>query len=270
MTSKQGDNVRQQRHRDAGLDLEIAELCLMMALCRRELLSLKAGFDRDQPRHPRGSGRIGGRWRDAGGSGRGPRVVRPPRSRTPARPLKLPPAGVGHNGGPPLEDPPPQIPERDPGTERARHRIAKGAAIWLLRALRRAPDVRIRIVAIALEKVGYLGGYFEDIEAALDRPRSIDELRRAVRSQAGRPGTQIHHIVERTPALQDGFSASQIDGYENLVRIPRYRHEEITAWYQTRNDNYGGRTPRDHLRGRSWEERLRIGLDKLREEGLIE
>jgi hypothetical protein len=31
-----------------------------------------------------------------------------------------------------------------------------------------------------------------------------------------------------------------IDGRANLVRIPKLKHEDITAWYQTKNPGFGG------------------------------
>jgi len=70
---------------------------------------------------------------------------------------------------------------------------------------------------------------------------------------------QLHHIVEQTPAEQDGFPRSQIDGHENLVYMPTLKHYEISAWYQTRDDRLGGLSPRDYLRGKGWEERYEMG-----------
>jgi hypothetical protein len=92
-------------------------------------------------------------------------------------------------------------------------------------------------------------------------------LQRAVGTP--KAGYEIHHIVEQTPAEQDGYRRSQIDGPENLVRIPTLKHREITGWYQTRNDDYGGVSPRDYLRGKLWEERTRIGLDALIEHKVL-
>jgi len=60
-----------------------------------------------------------------------------------------------------------------------------------------------------------------------------------------------------------------INALENLVRIPRFKHWEITGWYMTRNENYGGSAPRDHLRGKNWDERWRIGLDALIRHGVL-
>jgi hypothetical protein len=249
-----------------------------VAALRLKSLTFKAGFDPGQVRHPRGSGRISGRWRRGGGGTPlqvdvpGPRTT-PAAEGSPRTPpksprLKLPKPGIGHNGGPPMEDPP-ELPKRDPGSDTARNRVAKRWTLWLLRALRRLPERRIALAARALEAVGYLTGFFDEIETALDEPRPLDDLRRAVKAEADRDGTHVHHIVEKTSAEQDGYPKSTINGYDNLVRIPRYRHEEISAWYQRRNPQYDWQSPRNHLRGRSWEERFLMGLEQLREKGLL-
>ncbi len=60
-----------------------------------------------------------------------------------------------------------------------------------------------------------------------------------------------------------------IESSDNKILIPRYKHWEITAWYGTRSDKFGGLTPREYLRGRSWEERYRIGIEMLVEKGVL-
>ncbi|MCB8839325.1 hypothetical protein [Aurantimonas sp. VKM B-3413] len=266
------------------LRAQIAGLRVSLAARR---LGRKHNFDPNQPRWPKGSGGISGRWRDAGGGSAGARPVRyagltgkGPKTRSDAFPtapgktrrLRLPPPerlppGIGDNGGPPLEDPP-EIPKRDPGSDRGRFPIAKRTAFWLLRALKRG-DRRVAIVVAAIESIGYLTGFFDEIEASIDGPKSLDELRRAVKEQDGRKGTHVHHIVEKASAEQDGFPKSMIEGENNLVRIPRYQHENISAWYQRRNPDYDWQSPRRYLRGRSWEERMQMGLDLLIKEGLL-
>jgi hypothetical protein len=86
-------------------------------------------------------------------------------------------------------------------------------------------------------------------------------LQRAV--QEPKPGYDKHHIAEQTAAERFGFTRSQVNDPENLVRVPRLRHYEITGWYGTRTDEYGGLSPREYLSDKSWEERRRVGLDAL-------
>jgi hypothetical protein len=61
------------------------------------------------------------------------------------------------------------------------------------------------------------------------------------------------------------FGDRRIDSRENLVRIPVLKHIDISAWYSTRNEDLGGLSPRDYLRDKSWEEQMRIGLNRLRD-----
>lgn len=100
-----------------------------------------------------------------------------------------------------------------------------------------------------------------------DAPKSLKELQSAV--DTWRAGTDRHHIVEQTSAEEDGFPRSIIDSPENLVRIPRLKHYEITGWYQKQSPDYGGQTPRDYLRGRSWAVRYAVGLDALKRFGVL-
>ena len=38
------------------------------------------------------------------------------------------------------------------------------------------------------------------------------------------------------------------------------KHWDINAWYQTKNEEFGGLSPREYLRGKNWEERRDVGL----------
>ena len=60
-----------------------------------------------------------------------------------------------------------------------------------------------------------------------------------------------------------------IHGPENLVRIPRFKHWEINAWYMKRNRAYEDLPPRDYLRGKDWATRTRVGLDALTQHGVL-
>ena len=99
------------------------------------------------------------------------------------------------------------------------------------------------------------------IEAYRDEPKTLEELQRA--ASTPKRGYDIHHIVEQTSADQDGFPRSVIDGPDNLVRIPRLKHREINGWYGRLNRDFGGRSPREYLRGKDWSERVKVGLEAL-------
>jgi hypothetical protein len=105
------------------------------------------------------------------------------------------------------------------------------------------------------------------IEAYADPPKSLEELQDAVSTPAR--GYDIHHIVEQTPAAQDGFSRSLIDSPDNLVRIPTLKHWQITGWYMTPSEDYGGLSPRSYLRGKSWQERVQVGYRGLIRAGVL-
>ena len=145
-----------------------------------------------------------------------------------------------------------------------RNRAAREAS----RNLSQVPVVR-RVPAIL--RLLELGRIARDAALTLiaeqDPPRSLEDLQQAVSRPA--IGYDIHHIVERTPAEQAGFPRSLIDGPENLVRIPTMKHWEITSWYATPNDEFGGLSPRNYLRGKDWTVRYQVGKFALIEHGVL-
>jgi hypothetical protein len=60
-----------------------------------------------------------------------------------------------------------------------------------------------------------------------------------------------------------------IDSRDNAVRIPTMRHEDINGWYSKPNDEYGGMSPHDYLRDKSWDERRSVGLKALIENEVL-
>jgi hypothetical protein len=116
-------------------------------------------------------------------------------------------------------------------------------------------------VVAATGAVWLYSQYKANIEAYQDAPKTLGELQSAVASP--KAGYDTHHIVERN-AENDGFEKSQINDRDNLVLIPRMKHWEITGWYKTRSEEFGGLSPRDYLRDKSWEERRAVGLYALR------
>jgi hypothetical protein len=195
----------------------------------RHYWALKAGFNPEQPRDEYG------RWTDTNGN------VAPPRRNQ--LPGKIPSGD------------PPEIPKERPPTSRGRTTALKAAARF------GGPIGKI------IEAAEWIREHSPLVEAYRDPPKSLEELQRDV--SAPGLGYDIHHIVEQTQAENDGFTREQIDSTENLVRIPRMKHWEINGWYQTENPAFGGETPREYLSGRSWEVKRAVGLEALRNAGVL-
>lgn len=198
---------------------------------RRHEWALKAGFNPDQPRVPKGNS-DGGKWSGDGNSSGGP------------------------DGG---DSNSPEGQGGRPARSRDRMIIVKEIA-------RRIVQTGETVVTIA-RMSSWLQTYSSQINTYNDPPKSLDELQRAASTSA--PGYDIHHIVEQTQAERDGFSREIINGPDNLVRVPRLKHQEINGWYQSKNDEFGGRTPREYLNGRSWEVRRSVGLEALKKYGVL-
>lgn len=217
----------------------------MSALTHLRVLVEKGGFNPDQPRVPGGNPE-GGQWTRGDGSGQG---------RQP---------GIGDNGGPSLDLPDaPKDPLNDRG---AKIRAAKALAKEIARqALRRVGPVGLAITAI---EVGHwLYTEYPSIRSYQDEPKTLAELQQHAGQR--RPGYEDHHIVEQGTHLRDGFPRSMIDGAENVVSIPKYRHHEITGWYMRPNPDFGMQTPRNYLRGRDWSEHVRVGHEAMRKYGVL-
>lgn len=67
----------------------------------------------------------------------------------------------------------------------------------------------------------------------------------------------------------DYLDQDQVQSPANVVRIPYYRHKDVQSYYQTPNPNLGGLTPRQYLRGKSYEEQFEFGLQALRDLGIM-
>lgn len=258
--------------------MECRGLQVLLAFATLRRLTLKSGYRESQPRWPKGSGDISGQWRDEGRRRGGTRtaavevyITRQPPSGDPKTPPKVPrlrppSPGTGHNGGPPLEDPP-QIPKDRPPTEHQRIRVAKALARWMAKAAARRLLGPLGLVVDVVELVEWLNAYYPEIESYFDAPKSLDELRRLASSRQS--GYEIHHIVEEASALKDGFPNSIVNGPQNLVRLPKYKHQAITGWFARINEEYGELAPRDYLRGKSWDERFSIGIERMIEEEVL-
>lgn len=237
--------------RELAFDRELAAIRQEHAALRRALaevkfalLARKAGFDPDQPRVPAGNSG-GGQW-TSGGEGRGSGSDGTERNES----------GEGRD---PFSFPLPMLQLEEPSTTRERNGFIKEAARWLARALRIGGPTSSFLAA--LDALSWLDTDRPFLDAYLDDPKTLDELQRGASER--KRGYNVHHIVEQTSAEQDGFSRDLIDSPENLVRIPALKHWQITGWYMKSNEEFGGLSPRNYLRERSWDERVRVGLEAL-------
>jgi len=222
----------------AALRSEVLGLRLHLALKRVWAALLKANFDPNQPRVPRGHPH-GGCWTRVGGPG-----------------LPVLPA----SGDEPFQEPYP-----NPRTWSERYANSRALARWLRK--RGVPAHLGRRHIDAIDTAGTLYEFYAFIIAALDEPKTLEELRQAAATH--RPDYHVHHIVEQTPAKKEGWPRSMIDAPENKVSIPHYKHEQITAWYGRINPDFGNMKPRDYLRDKSWEEKMRVGLQALIKHGVL-
>lgn len=219
---------------------------------RRHALALKAGFNPDQPRDEQG------RWTDAGGGA-----------------IALPEIVVGAEdtefgdddelddllyvqlaGDVPTGDEPPKLPKERPTTLSKLIRVGRIAARYY------------RVLDLVLEVAPYLEEIKAEVRASFDPPRSLQELQEAVSTPE--KGYDIHHIVERATRNPDGSEDAMINAPDNLVRIPRWKHWELNAWYERPREELGGLTPRQYLREKDWQQRRSLGLEGLRTVGILQ
>ncbi len=204
---------------------------------------VKAGFDPNQPRVPAGNP-DGGRWTSTGGG-----------SSASSRTQNASPGALT------------SIPEEKPASARIRHAIikelAKEAAIL---AVGGAGDGAVGLLLTTMNVASWVHDYGPFIQSYIAPPRTLEELQDAVSTPSR--GYDIH-IVEQTPAEQDGFPRSMINSRENLVRIPTLKHWQINSWFATKNEELDGLSPRQFLRGKDWSERIRIGWKALIDAGVL-
>lgn len=226
----------------------------------------KAGFDPDEPCIPKGEPGAG-EWTFEDGSGAGePQngdAGRGEGSYGSDTPTEPPPAAGA-------DEIPPRIPEEPPATAKERNNFVRRAALWLADASEAQLQLYFRMLEMAVWPIEYLPA----IRSYLDAPKSLEELQDAADNSTQR-GYQDHHIVERQsgsldPASNASRFGDRLERRDNIVRIPQWKHVEISSWYSTLNtEEYGGQTPRQFLRGRSWEEQYSLGLQKPRDFGVL-
>ncbi|MCO5129853.1 MAG: hypothetical protein M9932_04725 [Xanthobacteraceae bacterium] len=240
-------------------------------------------YNPNQPRVPAGQPG-GGRWTDGGGGSAGPMgnvgfgdlselddfsdLFQIAPYETDLDGVQLagePPEGIGHNQGPPLDEPP-AIPEQRPQTRSERMDFVRSAVSWIGRVGRYSPVVGMFLGA--LDQAEDLKGLTDAIKTANDPPRSLEELQERVTLPSD-AGYQDHHIVGQFEQNRTRFGSEQIDSVDNLVRIPTLKHYEINAWYSRQDERFGNLSPRDYLRDKIFDEQRRIGLNALREVGVL-
>ncbi|WP_204376735.1 hypothetical protein, partial [Methyloceanibacter marginalis] len=166
------------------------------------------------------------------------------------------------------DDKPPKFPEERPRSSRGRSRVYKELAKWIARGVvKEVVGKRITALLTIVDEAGWLEPAIDSIRSFADPPKSLEELQQDAYTPAA--GYDVHHIVEQTSAERDGYPRSMIDAPENLVRIPRLKHWMITGWYMIPNEDYGWIPPRQYLRGKAWEERVRVGHEALMEAGVL-
>ncbi len=104
------------------------------------------------------------------------------------------------------------------------------------------------------------------VQAYFDPPQTLEELQEAALDP--QPGYDVHHVVEGATAM-DPSEAARVNSPDNQVLIPTLKHWELNAWYGTKSDRFGGMSPRDYVRGKSWDESQRVELIGLRDIGVL-
>jgi hypothetical protein len=241
------------------LSYHAAALHVLLAGRRIQWLLRKANFHPDEPRVPAGDP-DGGQWTTiGGGSYRLPSGARVIRVGSKPHLFRLRPGMLDEGDDLPDFEDYPDIPIVRPHHAADRHSIA--------RRIPMAPFVGKPAGTLPrkLEEIGapaWLREYFPHIDAYTQGPKSLSELQAGARSR--RPGYDIHHIVEKTPALEEGFAKSLVNGPDNLVSIPRFKHWEITGWYARKSKDWDRLSPRMMLDPQPWSGRYQFGLYALR------
>ncbi|RBP15451.1 hypothetical protein DFR50_1087 [Roseiarcus fermentans] len=119
----------------------------------------------------------------------------------------------------------------------------------------------VLLAEVGLDARPYISAYF-------DPPKTLQALQRAAQGPR-ETGYEDHHIVEQATANPDGSERALMDSPDNLARIPAAKHWDLNRWYETRREQFDDLTPRQYLRGKSWEERRRVGLRGLQYVGVL-
>jgi hypothetical protein len=173
----------------------------------------------------------------------------------------------GAPAGPPSEWPV-EIPTEAPPDSKDISLYGRRVSNAIREALRNNDEKALKEIVDAVSKAPWLYDQIANILADQDRPRDLDELIERAK-QGTHPGYNRHHIVEQGKQ-NDDLSSVRIQSDDNIALVPTYKHWQITAYYQTpQKKALGGLTPREYLRGKSFEERYQYGLSILRKFGVL-
>lgn len=102
--------------------------------------------------------------------------------------------------------------------------------------------------------------------ASYDPPKTLDELK--LRPELYSAGYEQHHIVEQNDANRAKFGDAMIDDPDNIVWVPRLKHEQITAYYN-RGIKDDGPSFRESISSLDFEGQRQAGLATLRDYGVL-
>jgi hypothetical protein len=180
----------------------------------------------------------------------------------PTTPSSEPTRGIGDNSD--QYQQPPELPEQEPPADEryaAVQQIGQALEVALAAGAVQWVQNYLQELATVLWLRNATTNYYYQLKANLDPPKTLQELQDAVATPT--LGYHVHHIVELKPGLDDGLPEDMLESPENLVEIPEMKHREISNWYQTPNEEFDDVSPRDYLRGKSWEERWEVGIQAL-------
>lgn len=100
-----------------------------------------------------------------------------------------------------------------------------------------------------------------------DPPKTLQELQLP---NPDKLGYERHHIVEQNPGNRAKFGDLAIDDPSNIVYIPRLKHEEISAYYNSKPDGASSdETFRDSIADLDFQAQRQEGLAALRNVGVL-
>ncbi|HYO73655.1 MAG TPA: hypothetical protein VEU33_47085 [Archangium sp.] len=82
-------------------------------------------------------------------------------------------------------------------------------------------------------------------------------------------GKQWHHIIEQHQGNVERFGHEALHNTENVIAIDKNVHEQISAFYSSKQKVSGGMVVREWLRTQSYEKQRAFGLDTLRRFGVV-